>query len=246
MLNYFDQVACISLSSREDRRRETNHELRRHNLNPAQIDWWLAEKPGTIPENWISYSKGVYGCFQSHLGVLKRFLESSHKTLLVLEDDILFINPASNWLKQFPLEWDMIYFGRSNMNANKSNNGWRLLTNDHVQGCYAYAVTRRGASMLVEFLELAMKRQDGHVEGGPQHVDGCYTMGRRQYGTNFKTWILEPYVCHYRSSKTDIHETKMRYVSELPVVGKFLALGRRCKNWMITLNVANIIDYFNW
>jgi hypothetical protein len=56
--NYFDDIVCINLDFRRDRREEAQHNFRKLNI-PAKLFTVKHEKGGR------------YGCFNSHIQVLK-------------------------------------------------------------------------------------------------------------------------------------------------------------------------------
>ena len=114
---YFDGVFLINLDKRKDRLDRCNTFFNEHNI----ID--LIERfSGIIPnEDDIPHDKnnkkmeiGVYGCILSHLNLVINAKKKGLKSILVLEDDVNFINieyinKSINQLKN--REWDLFYLG---------------------------------------------------------------------------------------------------------------------------------------
>jgi len=92
----------INLDDREDRKRSIESQL------------------GTLGLKCLRYSaikrdNGAIGCTMSHLNILKRGMDLGWDHVLILEDDILFMNPALfSWqFAQFMksgIEWDVVLF----------------------------------------------------------------------------------------------------------------------------------------
>lgn len=238
-MNLFDKFDCvrvINLITRPDRKWECEAEFRKHNMPFQNVSFYPAVKPTEKPDNWANYTLGCYGAFQSHLGVIKEFLRSEQKTILIHEDDIKLLQPRSQYLDLLPEGWDMLYFGRCDKASPKHpQSGWRWVSpSEGIQGLHAYALTRKGAQAIVEFLERAQTLQDGDPRGGVQHVDGAISMARgmRDAGgeLRIKAFILEPFICHFRASATDIHDTKMTRLAKIPGLAPLLNGARKIKN----------------
>jgi glycosyl transferase, family 25 len=225
----FTTVRLINLVTRKDRLKECQAEFARHDLDATPVIPYFAVKPTTLPSNWEGVlGLGVYGCFLSHLTVLREFMEFSEyesDTLLVMEDDIKFVGGLSGPIP----DADIVYYGRLNHPA-PAEKGWTALApTNGVVGLHCYSVNRITAARLVAYLEQVIKRPDGHPMGGVQHVDGAVSMFRALY-PDVKTVLCSPYLASQRSSATDLHESYITHLNALPIVGPALNLARKLKN----------------
>lgn len=66
------------------------------------------------PRSWRS-TPGAWGCLCSHLGVVEESLRRGAQSLLVLEDDLDFVDRFDERLGEFlsavPSDWDLLYLG---------------------------------------------------------------------------------------------------------------------------------------
>ena len=93
---YFDKVFLINLDKRKDRLDRCNEIFEKNGV----LD--LVERfPGIIPDpsEDIPYTKDtekikvpLYGCLLSHINIIKKAKSEGLKSILVLEDDVEFIN----------------------------------------------------------------------------------------------------------------------------------------------------------
>jgi GR25 family glycosyltransferase involved in LPS biosynthesis len=111
--NYFDDIVCINLDFRNDRREEAQHNFTKLNI-PAKFLTVKKHEKG-----------GRYGCFDSHIKVLKYAQQNNYKNILVFEDDFVptkgydekIVSKAIEFM-QNNQDWDIFYFGYSFMNQN--------------------------------------------------------------------------------------------------------------------------------
>lgn len=106
--DFFNEVVCINLEVREDRRLATNAEMSKYN-----IDFGYVQAKGPIQGHRIN--PGEAGAFLSHFEVLQYAANSRLDNILVLEDDVELADDF-DWhfdmnIRKVPKDWDMIYFG---------------------------------------------------------------------------------------------------------------------------------------
>lgn len=77
LYDFFDDIVCINLDISEDRRKHAQHFFDTLNI-PARFFTAKKHKLG-----------GMYGCFDSHIQIIKEAYKNNMKNLLVLEDDFL-------------------------------------------------------------------------------------------------------------------------------------------------------------
>ena len=118
----FDWIVVISLERRKDRWLRTREQLTRLGINADRllaVDGRLLQAR-SLPIRWRFRnppSRGILGCFLSHLTVLRRIERERINSTLVLEDDILFAPDFRQVFLEYwertPEEWDLIYLGQS-------------------------------------------------------------------------------------------------------------------------------------
>jgi GR25 family glycosyltransferase involved in LPS biosynthesis len=108
MYEYFDDVICINLDISTERRQHAQHYF---------------DKLG-IPARFFTAKKhprgGMYGCFDSHIQVLKEAYDKGLNNILVFEDDFLptasyseeKLQSAIDFMKSND-EWDIMHLGYS-------------------------------------------------------------------------------------------------------------------------------------
>jgi glycosyl transferase family 25 len=98
----------INLEHRTDRREQVEHELSIMGINAQRF-------------NAIVNNNGAIGCTMSHLRLLNNAIEKNYSHLLILEDDIQFLEPETfktNFNKFLELHgnnWDVIIFSGNNV-----------------------------------------------------------------------------------------------------------------------------------
>lgn len=69
----------------------------------------------TSPTSWRGHGRGEYGCLVSHLRVLDEAIADHVHSLLVLEDDALFVDDFAIGVKTFarrvPQDWGLLMLG---------------------------------------------------------------------------------------------------------------------------------------
>ena len=86
MKKYFDKIYCINLDSRSDRWNQCIEEFKKVGIEDI-VERFSAEQ--LIP--------GIAGCTKSHYEIIKQCKKNNFKNVLILEDDVTFIN--SNFLE---------------------------------------------------------------------------------------------------------------------------------------------------
>lgn len=204
--NGFDRVRIISLARRKDRREETLEELDTlgDRIDGPRIGWFDALAPATADG---FPNAAVRGCFLSHLSVLENALAAGVERLLVLEDDVAFIDDAPALLPGLlarldTTDWRMAYLGHGLPRA-AGTPRWQAVSGPTPQA-HCYAIHGSALADLVAFLRAILNRPPGHPEGGPMHVDGALSLfalaqprGRALFATRS--------LAYQRPSRTDLH-----------------------------------------
>lgn len=100
MFEYFDAIACINLAKRNDRWILMQEQFTRLGIKATRFDA-------------IEHSDGWRGCRDSHINLIRQAKENNIRKLLVLEDDITFIEYDDIYLNKafesLPPDWELLY-----------------------------------------------------------------------------------------------------------------------------------------
>ena len=85
----------INLDRRTDRR--------------AEIEKELADN-GIVAERFpaIEHASGIIGCGLSHIAVLKLARERGYKSVMIFEDDFMFLDTDTSWKSKIPTSYDIV------------------------------------------------------------------------------------------------------------------------------------------
>jgi glycosyl transferase family 25 len=233
--DYFTYIAVINLADRPDRRLEIEHQLKKVSLGltSASVHLYTAVRP-TVTKGFPS--KGAYGCFMSHLALLKQALANNVDRVLIIEDDLDFINHRlvelpKIWNELISRDWDICYLGNK---LDIKHDSDELFVNYHqdVVCAHLYAVQGKLLPQLIDFLETLLSRSPGDTLGGPMHYDGALNTFRAQ-NPSINTLLLREPIGFQRSSKTDIHP--LRFYDRTPIIRTIIGLLRKLKNAWFSL-----------
>jgi GR25 family glycosyltransferase involved in LPS biosynthesis len=151
--SFFDDIVCINLVTRKDRLRHASDVF--HQLG--------------IPARFLNVNKhergGIYGCFDSHIQVIRSAYDSNKQTLLVFEDDLVpsasyneqNIKNALSFMKRRTGEWDIFFLGYF-ITDFAINPVGRFVKAKFVEqniieyrpyGCQAYCLSRQGMTKIM-------------------------------------------------------------------------------------------------
>jgi hypothetical protein len=114
--DFFDEIYVVNLDRRPDRMEEFNREIARSH--------WPLKKPVRfraidaaavpVPYGWHS-GGGAWGCMQSHRQILETVMMNKSDSVLIFEDDAIFVEGFSkklfDFLRNVPKPWDKIMLG---------------------------------------------------------------------------------------------------------------------------------------
>lgn len=249
ILDYFEHIYIINLESRPDRLKEVEAEFEKVGLDfhDPKIHIFKAIKPENF-DDWPT--QGTKGCYLSHLGVLKDAKKQGFQRILVLEDDVSFVeyfnilmSETINQLEKGAsgkIAWDMLYGGYHvaketqieiteayKLKKSFSKNLFKPLPNTEVFCLHFIALTGSSIGKLADYLETLMMKPMGDPTGGRMHVDGAYNWFRREHPETVAL-LAYPEVASQRSSRTDIHDLK--WFDVLPVFKSAAKVARKLKN----------------
>ena len=105
--DFFDDIICINLIHRRDRRDHVQSLLR--DVLGIPFRFYTVEKH---PRG------GMWGCFESHINIIQNAFDSGHERILIFEDDIIpteqysleNIEKGIDFMKHVD-DWDLFYYG---------------------------------------------------------------------------------------------------------------------------------------
>lgn len=148
------------------------------------------------------YFRGQVGCLISHLETLKLAKKNNYKSILILEDDVVFCenfeSKLNNIYNNFPNDWDMFYLSGSLIKEGKKYNYYSELISTHTTHCYA--VNSSAYDILIKLLE-------NNIFTKP--VDSSYVSIQE----SLKSFISMPIISYQESGFSDIHNSHASYDS---------------------------------
>ncbi len=107
-------VVYINLETRKDRKEQVEEELKKININNA-------ERYNAVKTSNNVYNSGAIGCALSHLKCLLKAKECQWEHVMIVEDDIefldpeLFLNNLNTFLSITKNNWDVVLLAGNNM-----------------------------------------------------------------------------------------------------------------------------------
>uniref|UniRef100_A0A7N6BHD2 Glycosyl transferase family 25 domain-containing protein n=1 Tax=Anabas testudineus TaxID=64144 RepID=A0A7N6BHD2_ANATE len=170
----FDEIYLINLRRRQDRR-----DRMLFSLNELEIDVKVVDAvdgnalnssdikilgvdllPGYYdPFSGRTLTKGEVGCFLSHFYIWKEIVDTQMDKALIFEDDARFqanfkrrVLRLMDEVEQVELDWDIIYFGRKQVNPGNEEaveNVHNLVVAGYSYWTLSYAISQQGAQKLL-------------------------------------------------------------------------------------------------
>lgn len=228
IMDFFDRAYVVNLPERKDRRTIMVRELEKAGmpLTANKTEIFPAIRPddaGEFP------SLGAWGCFLSHLTILKQAKEDRLANVLIMEDDLTiseqFRTDREVLVEQLrQTDWDFVYFGHIEKTEETSPATLPPFFGP-LQMTHFYGVNGKTFERLISFLEELQQRPGGHPDGGPMHLDGAYSTFRAQ-NPDVVTLIASPNLGWQRSSRSDIHSS---WFDRVPVIKQLVAVARTAR-----------------
>lgn len=212
--DYFDKVYVINLPFRTDRRKEMQYEFDKIGVNASDVYFFPAVRPdeaGGFP------SIGARGCFLSHLGVLEDAMQNNCRQILIVEDDLNFVDDfnqamAAAMTNLETTDWSIFYAGYVlpsdfTSKLDKNDQVVQLPPDLAVSTTHFMAIKGDAIVEIHQYLFKMLAREPGDKMGGPMHVDGAYSWFRKDNPAH-NTFIANPELGYQRSSRTDIADLR--------------------------------------
>ena len=195
--DYFDKIYCINLDKREDRWIECVKEFKKQNINVERISG-IDGNPDKIISN---LTDGAIGCTLSHLQVVAISHLRGLENILILEDDVEFIENINSkfneYINQVPKDWGLLYFGGNHNNEPlvKVNENVSLVTNTYTT--HAYAVNK---NLFIDLINIFASINDV--------CDVLLTDIQKKYKNSY---VFQPHLAWQRSGYSDVLNVETDY-----------------------------------
>jgi len=209
----FDRVVCVTLGSQPQYWEQFQLRLSKANWPFRPVERFLAidGRKTNVPIWWFS-RPGVWGCYRSHVRILEDALNEGLNSILVLEDDCLFVRnfgyEACRRLDLAPKDWDQLYFGGSLFGrGERSGTGWVRAYG--VTLTHAYAIRGKFIETMYRYLTSFM--------GGPGKRGWCdvdQQMALLQEDPKYKVYLASPKL----ALQTDHRSETKRGLEERPPI----------------------------
>ena len=204
LYNMFERVYVINLPRRNERLDAFSKRI------PA--DWpfrsperYIAIDGGlATPPDWWKGGKGAWGCYKAHLRILEDCLNNEINSVLILEDDAVFVEGFVSKVHEFwnhlPDDWEMVYLGgqhiQEHLRLPRRVNDW-VYRPFNVNRCHCYGL--RGRRML----ERAYKHLNNFSNWNvPHHVD--HYLGELHKKTETGLYVPKEWLVAQSEGKSDI------------------------------------------
>lgn len=185
----FDKAICINLDKRTDRWEQITAEC---------IHWGISVER-------FSALTGANGMQGLHLSNQKIFRLYSGKQLLILEDDVVFMQPPfplmNRAIEDLPLDWDMLYLGGNAQCPQERHSTWLYRANG-ILTTHAILYSGKMTRWLAENMEV------------PEVVDRSNTIDvwlMKEVQPRFNCFIVYPQIAGQRFGFSDICGMDINY-----------------------------------
>lgn len=145
--NNIDIIYYINLDYRIDRKESFLNEMKKINFPENKIKRFSA----------IKHERGEIGCSQSHINILREFINSNHNNCIIFEDDFVFnnnidIKTIKNNLKLFfdnNIDYDVVMLAGVISNYKYTNHKF-LIKIDNAQTTSGYMISKKFAKKLLD------------------------------------------------------------------------------------------------
>lgn len=184
LLDYLGGISIIHLPDRVDRYKSMEKELRYLgiDIHDPKVSIPHAPRPPDA-SGWPS--RGVYGNFLSHLGILKDARDRGLPNCMVLEDDAIFSRRFRRHQEDYveilrKEPWDLCFFGHALKRELRDKPRGLIPSEDYFIWAHCYVVNAPAMPRLLEYFEEVMANEAGHPRGGRMYIDGAFTHFRQQ------------------------------------------------------------------
>jgi glycosyl transferase family 25 len=232
LYEYFDRIAIIHLPDRRDRYQSLATELRDVGFDIQQPKVQIPHAP--VPSDWSGWpSRGVYGNFLSHLGILRQALQDGLQTVWVLEDDAIFSRRMHREQRALvktlkERDWDLCFFGHSLTHEQLANQPVGLVApNADFIWAHCYAVHARVLPRLVSYLEQAIVLPAHHPQGSRLYIDAAFALFRR-LNPDVVALVYNPALSIQKGCTSSLNNP--RWYDTVSVMRPLVSMARRARD----------------
>lgn len=231
LYDYFSRIGIIHLPNRPDRFQSLSTELREIGIDIRQTKVQIPHAP--VPSEWDGWpSRGVYGNFLSHLGILRQALQDDLQTIWVLEDDAIFSRRMRREQQALvktlsERDWDLCFFGHSLTHELVEQPTGFVRSNAGFIWAHCYAVHARVLPRLVAYLERAVVLPAHHPEGSRLYIDAAMTLFRRA-NPDVVTLVYNPALSIQKGCTSSLNNPK--WYDTVAVTRPFVSLARLARD----------------
>jgi len=207
----FDRVYVINLPRRAERLETFFRGIPkdfpfRHPVRYTAVDGGLA-----TPPDWWNGGGGAWGCYKAHLRILEDCLSHEINSVLILEDDAVFVEGFTEKVHEFwkhlPEDWEMVYLGgqhiQENLGLPRKVNDW-VYQPFNVNRCHCYGL--RGRRMLERAYKHLNNVSDWKVA---HHVD--HYLGELHKTMTAGLYVPKEWLVAQAAGKSDICGTDLKW-----------------------------------
>ena len=225
----FGSRRLISMKARSERRQRIDASLARYDLSLEKLGVEIFDGLAFEDANGFP-SKGVRGCFTSHMTLMQE-CAASGQSMLVMEDDVDFKFDRIVAFHQMVPDlqqagWDIVYLGylfpqtRGPTRLERHEGG--------TIGGHFYGVTPEFAKAAAVYMLSCTTRPRGDAVGGPMYRDAAFTMFRERH-PELVTKLAIPPLGDQFSSRSDLNP---RRYQKWPLVGPLFDKMYEVKAWL--------------
>lgn len=199
---YFDRVVAINLDRRPDRWQEL--------LTGLEDAHWPFKKPERVPAVdgdactvpiWWKQGGGAWGCMMSHARILEDCIRSNVQRVLILEDDVTFVDDlpalAESFLRHVPDDWDQLYFGGQHLHDPRKYND-HVFQGINVNRTHCHAVSRKFMPRMYRYI---LNAHD-YIANPGHHID--HRLGALQETGTVKVYSPVQWLAGQAEGRSDI------------------------------------------
>ena len=196
--DYFDAIFCINLDRRTDRWEASKAIFDKHKMDVIRIS---AVDGSALADGHIT--RNELGCSLSHANVLERMVNENMNKILVLEDDVDFIEDLQGYfaahVNSIPVNWNMLYFGGNHINPPvKVNSAIAKINRTYTTS--SYAINRNTARAAI-----------ADIRAGRKQVDVVYS----RYHPGSMCYAFVPAIAWQRTDYSDIQGGVVDYTPHM-------------------------------
>jgi Flp pilus assembly protein TadD/GR25 family glycosyltransferase involved in LPS biosynthesis len=164
---FFDQTYVLNLDSDTDRMKRVSARLQR--LGVPYHRFSAMTPPTGLKSKDPRFTAGHYACALSHRAMLQQAWNRGLERVLILEDDVVLRDDASEWMRNIvhqlqKIPWDIFYLGL-HLEAGGNKVGANLLEVKRGYHTHAYAVARKAMPRLIAHIDRVLEHLEGTFDG---------------------------------------------------------------------------------